>query len=187
MLYIYFSILENEREQINLADLYNENKNILFNFALSMTKDIEMSEDAIHDTFLSVIKHKEKIFKLSKKEQRSYLIIMTKNKCIDLIRKNNYKSTKPIELFEYNLKSEEIPIDNQLILIEEYNNIKKYIESLDEMSKLILEMKYILGMTYREIGNELNITAKHVDTKIMRAKEKVRKLILSGGISDDKK
>lgn len=38
-------------------------------------------------------------------------------------------------------------------------------------------MKYILNMSYKEIGEELGMTPKHVDTRIMRAKEKVRKLI----------
>ena len=38
-------------------------------------------------------------------------------------------------------------------------------------------MKYIQSMSYKEIGEELEITPKHVDTRIMRAKEKVRKLM----------
>jgi RNA polymerase sigma-70 factor (ECF subfamily) len=38
-------------------------------------------------------------------------------------------------------------------------------------------MKYYYSMTYKEIGEKLGMTPKHVDTKIMRAKEKVRKLI----------
>jgi len=37
-------------------------------------------------------------------------------------------------------------------------------------------MKYVLGMSYKEIGDKLNMTTKHVDTRILRAKEKVRKL-----------
>jgi RNA polymerase sigma-70 factor (ECF subfamily) len=44
-------------------------------------------------------------------------------------------------------------------------------------------MKYFLGMTYKEIGEELGISPKHVDTRIMRAKEKVRRLIAEGGES----
>ncbi len=48
---------------------------------------------------------------------------------------------------------------------------------LDDISKQILEMKYIIGMSYKQIGEALNITPKHVDTKIMRAKVKMRKLL----------
>ncbi len=49
--------------------------------------------------------------------------------------------------------------------------------SIDEISKQVLIMKYIQSMSYKEIGEELGMTPKHVDTRIMRAKEKVRKLM----------
>ncbi|WP_418884580.1 sigma factor-like helix-turn-helix DNA-binding protein [Anaerocolumna aminovalerica] len=38
-------------------------------------------------------------------------------------------------------------------------------------------MKYVLGISYKEIGEKLNMTPKHVDTRNLRAKEKVRKLV----------
>jgi RNA polymerase sigma-70 factor (ECF subfamily) len=43
-------------------------------------------------------------------------------------------------------------------------------------------MKYIQGLSYKEIGEELEMTPKHVDTRIMRAKQKVRKLMEQEGI-----
>ena len=38
-------------------------------------------------------------------------------------------------------------------------------------------MKYVLGISYKEIGEKLSMTPKHVNTRIYRAKEKVRKLV----------
>ena len=49
--------------------------------------------------------------------------------------------------------------------------------TIDEISKQVLVMKYLLNMSYKEIGEELGMTPKHVDTRIMRAKAKVRKLM----------
>jgi len=48
-------------------------------------------------------------------------------------------------------------------------------------------MKYVLEMIYIELGCELGITAKHVDTRIMRAKEKVRNLMRKDGTLDERK
>ncbi|NLN66397.1 MAG: hypothetical protein GX144_13535, partial [Clostridiaceae bacterium] len=45
-----------------------------------------------------------------------------------------------------------------------------------ETSKQVLIMKYVFGMSYKEIGKKLNMTSKHVDTRILRAKGKIRKL-----------
>ena len=60
----------------------------------------------------------------------------------------------------------------------------KCIAELDETSRLVLLMKYVQGLSYKEIGKALGMTAKHVDTRIMRAKQKVRKLIEMRGMNE---
>jgi len=64
--------------------------------------------------------------------------------------------------------------------------IKKHMASLDEQSKLILEMKYIFGMTYNEISNETGLTVRNIGTKLLRAKAKLYNLATKGGVPDDK-
>lgn len=50
-------------------------------------------------------------------------------------------------------------------------------KSIDEISRQVLIMKYVLGISYKEIGEKLSMTPKHVNMRIYRAKEKVRKLV----------
>ena len=170
-------MLDNERDRITLAEIYENYKNDMLRFALSITGNKEMAEDAVHDAFLSIIRYKNKIFALSNHEKRAMVIVITKCRSIDLLRKKKRITDESIEDMEYSLETNDIPVEKQVILNDEYNTIKKLIASLDEASRVVLEMKYVLGMSYKEIGDELGITAKHVDTKIMRAKEKVRKLV----------
>jgi RNA polymerase sigma factor (sigma-70 family) len=47
---------------------------------------------------------------------------------------------------------------------------------IDAASREIILMKYVQRLSYKEIGEILGITPKHVETKLSRAKEKVRKL-----------
>jgi len=139
-----------------------------------------MAEDAVHNVILSLIKHKEKYLALDGKDLRNKLIIMTKNKCIDLLRMKNAYVDEPFDEMEDVLKAKEISVEEQIIQREKYETLRTHIASLDEASKSVLEMKYLLCMTYKEISEELNMTPKHVETKIMRAKEKVRKLVAKG-------
>jgi len=180
------TMLDDEKDKIILAEIYENYKTDMLRFALSITGNKEMAEDAVHDAFLSIIKHKDKIFALSSKEKRAMVIVITKCRCIDLLRKKKHIADESIEDMEYSLETNDIPVEKQVIIIDEYNTIKKHIASLDESSRIVLEMKYVLGMSYKEIGEELGMTAKHIDTKIMRAKDKVRKLLVSGGVQDDK-
>ena len=181
MLYIYISALESEAEKVKMAEIYEKYKFIMLRYALSITNSQENAEDAVHDAFLSVIKHKEKMFSLPEKQLRAVIVIITKNKSIDILRKQNRVDSDIGEDFFYSTESNEMPVEGKVILRDEYEHLRKLISQLDESSRLVLEMKYVIGMSYKEIAEELGIIAKHVDTKIMRAKEKVRNLIKKGG------
>ena len=181
MLAIYTAALDSDVERSIISEIYEKHKQIMLYRALKITKNAEIAEDAVHNAFEEVIKRKEKYLLLSNKELRALLVVITKNKCIDLLRKNNALNDEWIDDMDESVIPVGIPIEEQIILSEEYETIRKHVASLDEQSRLVLEMKYILEMTYKEIGEALGMTAKHVDTKIMRAKEKVRKLIALGG------
>lgn len=93
------------------------------------------------------------------------------------IKEAKHFSNKSIEELEIFLESDEVPVEEQVLFLSEYELIRKHMNTIDEISKQVLVMKYLLNMSYKEIGEELGMTPKHVDTRIMRAKAKVRKLM----------
>ena len=180
MLMIYLSVLDTDQERKKMTDLYEEHKYVLLRYAIKITGSQSMAEDAVHNTFISIIEKKEKYLDLSCRDFRRSAVIIVRNKCIDILRKQKPFSNKPIEELEIFLESDEVAVVDQIILLTEYELISKYMGSIDEISRQVLIMKYIQSMSYKEIGEELGMTPKHVDTRIMRAKEKVRKLIGKG-------
>jgi len=173
-------MLETPAEQARISDIYYEYEPVMLRHALLLARNKEMAEDAVHNAFLAIIKHKEKLFSLSERELKTQVVIFTKNKCIDMIRKDKPLVDNPIHETGDILESNDIPIEDQIIMNDEFESIRRHMRSLDETSRLVLEMKYLLGMSYKEIGEALNMTPKHVDTRIMRSKEKVRKLAEGG-------
>ena len=186
MLAIYLAMLDNEEEQVKLSDIYVTHRPSMLRKALTLVKNKEEAEDAVHDAMLALIMHKEKYLSLDSKDLRIQLIIITKNKCIDLLRRSNSFVDGQIYDMGDVLIAVDIPVEDQIILNDDFEVLKKYLALLDETSRGILEMKYVMGMTYKEIGKEHGITAKHVDTKIMRAKEKIRKLDAKGGAANER-
>ena len=177
MLLIYISMLDNEQEKKKMRDLYEENKHFIFAYAMKITGKKEIAEDALHNAFISIIQNKDKYLKLTCRDFRRSAVIIVRNKCFDILRKEKPYSNKSIEELEIFLEADETPVDDQVIFQSDYEQIRKHLDSIDEISKQVLLMKYILSMSYKEIGKELGMTPKHIDTRIMRAKEKVRKLI----------
>jgi len=177
MLLLYYSMLDTEQERDEMTKIYIEHKHAMLMYALKITRDNELAEDAVHNAFLSIINHKEKYFSLSCKDFRYSAVIIVRNKCIDLLRKQKLYTHIPMEELEIYLETGDEPIDDQIIASSMYEDIRRNLNSLDEISRQVLVMKYYFNMSYKEIGKQLNMTAKHVDTRIMRAKEKMRKLI----------
>lgn len=173
----YLSMIDTKQERKKMTELYEEHKYALIIYAKKITGSQHIAEDAVHNAFVSIINKKEKYLKLDYLDFRRASVIIVRNNCIDMLRKQKSFFNKSIEELEIFLESDEVPVDEQVIFLSEYELIRKHMNSIDEISRQVLIMKYILSMSYKEIGEELGITPKHVDTRIMRAKEKVRRLI----------
>lgn len=186
LLTLYLSMLDNEQERKKMTDLYKEHKYVLLRYAMKITCNQSMAEDAVHNAFISIIEKKEKYLKLDCMDFRRSAVIIVRNKCIDILRKQKPFANKSIEELEIFLESDEVPVDEQILFLSEYELIRKYMNSIDEISRQVLIMKYVQSMSYKEIGEELGMTPKHVDTRVMRAKEKVRKLMEKGEKCEEK-
>lgn len=182
----YISLLETEQERDKMSEIYEEHRHALLKYALKITRyNQAMAEDAVHNAFISIIKEKEKYFHLDSRDFRFSSVIIVKNKCIDLLRKEKIYADVSMDELEIFLGSNEKPIDEQVIISSEYAAIRRHMSSIDEISKQVLIMKYAFGMSYKEIAEALSMTPKHVDTRIFRAKEKVRRLVENRSSEND--
>jgi len=82
-------MLETEEEQAKMSEIYEIYKPLMLRYALKITQNEALAEDAVHDAFIALIKHKEKYFSNSCTDLRVSIVIITKNKSIDLLRKAN--------------------------------------------------------------------------------------------------
>jgi len=181
VLLFYMSSLETDEERLKMAEIYEMYEPLMLKYSLSILKDKGLAEDAVHDAFVALIKNKEKYFSVSCNDLRVPIVIITKNKCFDILKKANLKYNESLEDYGHMIDSESLHAEEQIVIKEEYETLRKYISRLDDQSRQILEMRYILELSHKEIGMELNLTPSHVNTKIVRAKAKIRKLVDKGG------
>lgn len=177
MLGIYLSMVDTPEEKLKVEKFYNKYKNYLLNYAYKFLKSKELSEDAVHEAFISILKNKDKYLSLKENELKRSATVILRNKCIDILRKDKKYADISMEDVEIYLESDEKSVEEQSILNDEVEKIQRHLKNLDEMTKQILIMKYIEDMSLKEIGEEMNLTSKHVSTKIYRGKEKLKKLI----------
>lgn len=174
MLLFYLAVLSTPEERQKLSFFYEKFKRRLISTALSFTHNQAMAEDAVHNTFISAINHRDKLSSMTEKDFLKWSVIVVKRKCIDILRKDKRYSSTPIEDMGEFMSADTIPVDEYVIQQDTYKRLKGHIAELDDTSRQILVMKYDLQMSMNEIADVLGFTTTQVNSRIARARAKVR-------------
>jgi len=172
-------MLETEVERMNMIKIYEKYKPLMLSIAMKILKNKEQAEDAVHEAFLAIINHKEKYLQNKCPDLGVPIVIIIRNKCFDILKRASTK-VENIDDHEHNLESDEISHDSIIIQKEEYELLRKHLSKLDEGSKNILEMRYVLEMSHKEIAEITGFSLESINKKIVRAKDRVRKLYSEG-------
>ena len=177
MFYSILMTIEDEKERIKIADIYEKYRYRCLHTAMKITKNHAKAEDAVQDAFIEVIKQKNKILSMGCSDLLPYIVTIVKSRAINIIKKDNKTSDTTIDDLAEIKESEETPVDVQFINKQGFEQLVSHITDLDENYKIVFEMKYIHNMSNGEIAEALNITQKNVEMRLYRAKLKLRKAI----------
>ncbi|MCB1158517.1 MAG: sigma-70 family RNA polymerase sigma factor [Leptospiraceae bacterium] len=148
----------------------------LFRKAKSMVKDDDDAEDIVQDSLISGYKSINKFRAESGVYTWLYRIVVNKSK--DLLTKKKKESEKPIEENENQFVDERISYEKKLELTEESNYLINKINELDSIYKQVIELRYFEEMSYSDIAEVLNCNVGTVKSRLFKAKELLKHLIL---------
>ena len=147
---------------------------VLYNYALTITKEQTMAEDAVSEVFLKIWEGRENI--VIQESLKLYLFRSVYNQCLNMLKhvsvQNKYR-----DFFLHHPPLNEYDSDYPLsgVLENEINDIlHKTMEQLPEQCRKVFTMSRIDGMKHEEIAKELGISINTVRTHIHRALEKLR-------------
>jgi len=151
--------------------LRKENKKI-FNYLLKILRNREDAEDILQDVFLSFYK---KIENINEQAYQSYLFRTAYNKALNLIKykkkrnKLNYHVDN-VENYSNNNPLKENNSQNELII--------KALKQLSIKDATLIELQFYQKKNYKEIANFFSTTISAIDSRLVRAKKKLRQIIL---------
>ncbi len=170
MLIIYLSAIENKADEIKMTRLYGEYHKLVFSIAMKYLRNREDAEDATHETFLRILKHLEKINEISCHKTKSFIVIISKNICMDRLRSKNKAQMINYEDMEYQ-SSNEKELEEIADSHSKSDIVKKIISELDPIYSEILILRYYNDLSYDEISALLKIKKSTVRKRAQRAKE----------------
>lgn len=151
--------------------LRSQNRKI-FNYLLKILRNREDAEDLLQEVFISFYK---KMDNVNEKTYISYLFSTAYHKSLNFIksRKKKDQFSQHYDDLE-NIGKYESNNDNN----DRNELIRKCLRKLPEKQAFILEMQFYQKMSYKQIAEILLTTPSAIDSKLVRAKKKLKKIIL---------
>ena len=160
---VYLQMLENLSDRDKFTLLYNKYRKLMLYVANQILNNQDDSEDAVHEAFLSIIRNIKKIQDTDRPETRSYIVIITERKAINILQK----------------RSLAIPYDesNELmgIVIPAPGDfgIADALSQLPARYRELILLRYANGYSTKEIAALLGMTQKNVQKVLWRAKKQL--------------
>lgn len=164
---LYLQMLPSPSEKDKFEQIYTLYRGLMFYIAQRILPGEADAEDAVHQAFVSIIENLKKISEVRCPKTRSYVVIITERKAIDILRSRSRLSP---EAFEESTRGVELPLPGDGGLS-------------DAMSRLpaayweVLLLRYYHGYTVREIAPMLGRKPGAVQKLLTRAKAALRKIL----------
>ncbi len=141
-------------DRIRIYSWYAQYKDGIYRYALSILKDPHLAEDALQETFLRLLSGKSVV---EPGKEQAWLYRVARNYCFDLLRRQKRQQEPPRP-------------EGQ----EEHYRYIDMIACLDPRDQEIVTLKVIEGMTCKDIGKVIGMTAPGVQKRYERAMKKLR-------------
>ncbi|WP_181444466.1 RNA polymerase sigma factor [Bacillus sp. 03113] len=163
---------------INFSEVYCMYYKRLFHISYSITRDIYIAEDVVHETFIKALKKVETIEEESK--IGAWLSMIATRTAIDFVRRERKKKGIPMEqnMLESLGKEMKQNVEEEAeveMLVEQVNIA---IKSLTFEYQDVLMLKLGHGLKENEIAHVLNLKPSTVKTRIYRARKQLKQLFL---------
>jgi RNA polymerase sigma factor (sigma-70 family) len=143
----------------------------LFGSAFRILRNQEEAEDVVQEIFIRMWKMGDKLDEYNSIE--ALATTMTKNYCIDLIRKHKNQHGSDFNIEQYTGASAPSPQD-QLENRESGEILDKIISDLPEAYRTVLEQREINGSSFEEIAEKTGQNINTLRVTLSRARKMVR-------------
>ncbi|MGN0532415.1 MAG: RNA polymerase sigma factor [Eubacterium sp.] len=176
MLFLYLSMVDDEKEKSKFKDLYYKYDKMMMNIAMEKLHDINLAEEALQDAWMYIATHFDNVGEVYSNRTRNYLATITTGYAINKYNKEN-KIHKLYYVDDIDMVSDSY--------FDQYDalEIKLAMDALDDECKNILYLTYIYGYKSNEIAKMFDCTDSNIRKKLQVAKCKLKNRL--GGANDE--
>ena len=171
MLSFYLSMLPTWEQREIMEALYREYSRLMKHTAFQILKEDSLAEDAVHDTFLRLVPHLDRLQDTEDPRTRSFLIVTVKNVAANLKR-----SRLRADLTHLRAEREEAVSDQVMdaLTVEE---ILAKIQTLPEEERILLQLKVSTELSDLRLADLVGISPASFRKRLQRARAALAKAL----------
>ena len=171
--------IEDEGDRAFMTELYYQYERLIWSEIRKILKDHPEAEDVFQTCLMKLVRNVKKLRSLTTtRELVNYIMTAAQHTALDAVRGKKNQPMESINDEEWDgrrsLRSED-DLEEILYRRESVAQLESIWPLLDERSRYLLEGKYFLDLSTREMGAVLHITHDSVRVELSRARKKVRK------------
>ncbi|HVV59340.1 MAG TPA: sigma-70 family RNA polymerase sigma factor [Gaiellaceae bacterium] len=151
----------------------------VYNYILRLTGDRALAEDLVQEVFLRVFQGLPRFS--SRCKFTTWLFQVTKNRVLDELRARDRRPLAPLCL-------DDVPplevVDQPVERVETIDALWRAIDALNVDLKMALLLRDVVGLSYNEIAETLEVTLATVKWRIFKAREDVQLALAREGITE---
>lgn len=168
---IYLQMIESDEDKSKFEQIYIHYRGLMFFVANNILHNCEDSEDAVHQAFISIIENLNKLLQPDDPKTRSFCVIVTERKAIDL-----YRSRKRFISDDFTEDTAGIEINTP------DDSLSAAISSLPPKYREIILLRYDNGYTTKEIAKMLGLSLDATQKTLWRAKTELKRKLEEEGM-----
>ncbi|MEO2203312.1 sigma-70 family RNA polymerase sigma factor [Paenibacillus pabuli] len=158
-------------------EVYYEYYNMVHGLIVYIIKERAAAEDIIQEAFIKIIKNKPSFE--NEVKLKAWLKVVTRNTAINYLRKNknnrNQLDTDSVfidmETINQTAASVESTVETQMM----QESIEFYLEQLKPEYRVLIELRWKEGLSYREMAELLETSEEIVKQRLFRARGSIKK------------
>ena len=156
---------QNDAKKLSLEHLYTAYRNAMYWAAFNILHHEQDAEDAVHQAFLSIHKHLDKLGTSSPESLCAFVVTVAQNKAIDMLRLRSKRS--------------ECPLDTDILIKAEdsFPTFSSPLAKLEPRYRQVLMLRYLYGYSVKESAQIMNLSSPALRKLTERAKNQLRNIL----------
>ena len=170
-------LLEEEKRRVieEALELYGEEvKRLIYTYV----KDFDVVDDLFQEVFVKVYFHLDSF--RGESELKTWIYRIAINRSKDYLRSFKYRVLQLLQP----VQSEDV--ESKVLLKERNDEVASYVFQLPIKYREIIILYYYRDLSVDEVATVLHISANTVKTRLVRGRERLRKMLEEGGTVDER-